>query len=185
MSKIGKKPLVIPQGVVLTRDVEFGQDVLKFKGVKGEVILPILKFVSVDVKDDTVAVSITRKLKQARANWGTMVALIKNALQGVTTGFTKQLTYEGVGYRASMKGDDLELNVGYSHPVLYKTPESIVVSVEKNIITVSGIDKARVGQVAAEIRKIRKPEPYKGSGIRYVGEVIRRKAGKKAATTAS
>ena len=120
-------------------------------------------------------------MDQAKALWGLFRALIANMVEGVTNGFKKELEIQGVGYKASVEGQDIVLNMGFSHPVKLGIPEGIQVSVEKNIIIVSGINKELVGQFAANIRKVKKPEPYKGKGIRYVGEIVRRKAGKKAA----
>jgi large subunit ribosomal protein L6 len=181
MSKIGKKPIEIPTDVTMKRDVLKGRDVLQVKGPKGEISINILSFVELDIQAGSVQVSTKKLHKQARANWGTMASLIKNAIYGVSHGFAKTLVFEGVGFRAQLKGKALELNVGYSHPVVYDPVSGVEIATEKNTITVSGVDKLQVGQAAAEIRKIRKPEPYKGSGIRYENEVIKRKAGKKAA----
>jgi large subunit ribosomal protein L6 len=180
MSKIGKKIIEVPEGVSITSDIEMGRDIFRVKGPKGELLVHRPANTGISVEDGKLTTSVSKTSKQARANWGTAASLIKNAIEGVTNGFEKGLIFEGVGYRATMKGNDIELSVGYSHPVLYKAPEGVLLSTEKNTIKVNGIDRAIVGQVAAEIRKIRKPEPYKGSGIRYAGEVIRRKAGKKA-----
>ena len=128
-------------------------------------------------------ISLLSKNKQARSNWGTMRALLQNAVTGAAGDFSKELIIEGVGYRAESAPDMLTLNLGYSHPIKFPIPAGIKIAVEKNIIKVSGADKAVVGQVAAKIRKFRKPEPYKGKGIRYSTEVVRRKAGKKAGTS--
>jgi|SRR3989344_2954641 len=185
MSKIGKKPILIPAGVEVTSGMESGRRTINFKGKLGVFGLPILPYIVVKIQDGAITVSSTHTMKQGRANWGTMASLVKSALQGVMTGFTKNLEFEGVGFRAAVSETDLKLNVGFSHEVKYSPPKGITLKVEKNVISVSGIDKALVGRVAAEIRKIKKPEPYKGTGIRYQGEVIRRKAGKKAVTTAA
>jgi len=179
MSKIAKKPLQIPEGTeVVQKD-----GVLQFKGKRGSHAVKVLPYLTVEVKEGAVQVNREANHKQARSNAGTMASLIVGALKGVSEGFAKDLEIEGVGYRVAMQGKDLTLNVGFSHPVVFKAPEGITLSVEKNKIKVEGIDKALVGQVAAEIRAIKKPEPYKGKGIHYVGEVIRRKAGKKVAGT--
>lgn len=176
MSKLGKKPIKVPQGV----EVEEKEGFFYCKGPKGELRVQILPFLKVQIKEGEVIISPSSLEKQAKANWGTMAALIRNALEGVVKGYTKSLIVEGVGYRASKEGDNLVLHVGFSHPVKFKPPAGIEINVDKNTIKVGGIDKALVGQVAAQIRKIKKPEPYKGKGIRYEGEVIRRKQGKKA-----
>ena len=152
-------------------------------GKQGSIKVSVLPYVVVAIQDGQIMVSAKQTMKQARANWGTMAALIKNALQGAKEGFKKNLEFEGVGFRAALEGSNLKLNIGFSHPVIYTPPTGVKVSVEKNVISIFGIDRALVGQVAAEIRKLKKPEPYKGTGIRYQGEVIRRKAGKKAVTT--
>ncbi len=151
------------------------------KGPKGELEIMRLAGVNVTVTDDGVAsVSLVGDDRQASANLGTQWALIRNAAIGVTEGFTKNLEIQGVGYRANMEGAMLNLSLGFSHPVTFTPPAGVSISVEKNIITISGASKEDVGQAAAVIRKYRKPEPYKGKGIRYQGEVVRMKAGKKA-----
>ena len=179
MSKIGKKPIVVLEGV----EVQLKDGVLHFKGKQGELELKLIPYISVEIKDKSLLFTSTASHKQARANWGTIAALAKNAIQGVSEGFSKKLQLEGIGYRANLEGKNLVLNVGFSHPVKYEPLIGVKLSVEKNIITVSGLDRALVGEVAAQIRRIKKPEPYQGKGIRYFGEVIRRKAGKKAAAT--
>lgn len=179
MSKLARKPIQIPNGVaVATKD-----GALEIKGPKGETILRILDFTDVKITGNEAVVSVARENVQARANCGTMAALLKNALRGVSEGFSKRLEIEGIGFRASMEGKTLVLNVGFTHPVKFESPEGVSVSVEKNIIVVTGIDRYLVGQAAAIIRKAKKPEPYKGKGIHYLGEVIRRKEGKKVAGT--
>lgn len=185
MSKVGKKPIIIPEGVT----VAFDGAELELKKGEHAVKLAVLPFVKTEIGDVAVDAEGTMKngitftidsnTKQAKSNWGTMRALTANAIEGVSGGFTKVLEIEGVGYRAAMEGENLVLNIGFSHPVKYAPRPGIKLSVEKNAVTVTGIDKAMVGQTAAEIRKIRKPEPYKGKGIRYRGEVVRRKQGKK------
>ncbi|MDP2629511.1 MAG: 50S ribosomal protein L6 [Candidatus Harrisonbacteria bacterium] len=176
MSKIGRRPIEIPQGVEVTVE----KDLVRLKGAKGESTVSLLPFVSVEVKDSTVHCSIEKSHKQARSNWGTCASLIENAIAGVSQGFEKKLEIEGVGYRVSQEGANLVLNLGYSHPIKVEAPAGITLKVEEgNSILISGVEKQQVGQVAAEIRKLRKPEPYKGKGIRYSGEIIRRKAGKK------
>lgn len=181
MSRIGKQPIKLPEGVT----VSVSGLVVAVKGPKGELSAKFHPHMSVEVKAGSVTVSIAKKSKQAAALWGTTRANIANLVQGVTEGFKKQLELQGVGYRANLKGKDIELQIGFSHPVLIKAPEGIAFAVEKEIITVTGIDKQLVGQVTASIRAVRKPEPYQGKGIRYVGEVVRRKVGKVVGATAS
>lgn len=179
MSKLGKKPIPITEGV----KAELKDGKLEFTGKQGVMSVPVLQYVKIEIKDGAVAVSAEAGHVQARANWGTMASLIRNAILGVSEGFSKNLEIDGIGFKAGLDGQTLVLSVGFTHPVKFVPPASIKVVVEKNIIKVSGVDKNLVGQVAAHIRKIKKPEPYKGKGIHYVGEVIRRKAGKKVAGT--
>ena len=177
MSKIGKKPVEIPVGVT----VSLSEDAISVKGQKGELTKPLIKGVNVIV--DGKLVKLTPEGdgdKKNTAKWGLQRALIANMVTGVTNGFEKILEFQGVGYKASIKGRDLELGLGYSHPVTIPCVDGITFSVEKNSIKISGLDNELVGQVAAKIREKRPPEPYKGSGIRYKGEIIKRKAGKKA-----
>ena len=181
MSRVGKRPIEIPQGV----EVTISDDEVKIKGPKGILERKMRPEVKVEVKEDKIFVSPKTKTKKTKAFWGLTRALLANMVKGVYEGFEKKLEIQGLGYRAQLKGNDLELFVGFSHPVIVKAPEGISFKVEKNIITVSGIDKEKVGQTAANIRKIRPPEPYKGKGIRYLGEQIRRKKGKKAVTAAA
>ena len=177
MSKIGKMPINIPTGV----EVKLQDGVFDVKGKQGNLSIKLLQYLSAEIKDNIVRVSALGTHKQGRSNWGTMTALLKNAVVGVSEGFGKALEIQGVGYRASMEGNVLVLNVGFTHPIKFTSPEGIKISVEKNIIKVNGASKELVGEVAAQIRKFKKPEPYKGKGIMYKGEVIRRKAGKKVA----
>lgn len=174
MSRIGKLPIEIPSGVTITVD----SDVITVKGAKGELTVPHLS--DVTVKEEEGKLVVTRKddEKIAKAQHGLQRALLQNAVTGVTSGFEKKLEVNGVGFRISGGGSEIELTVGYSHPVKYKAPEGIQLTVNKMEITVSGIDKQQVGQAAAEIRAIKKPEPYKGKGIKYADEQILRKAGK-------
>ena len=176
MSRLGKQPVEIPSGVT----VEVTNGVLKVKGSKGELAKKLPKEVELTVADGNVTLTKTSETKQAQALWGTFGAHVRNMITGVTEGFKKELEIEGVGYRAEAQGNKIKLNVGFSHPVELEAPEGVEVSVEKNLITVSGADKEVVGQFAANIRKVKKPEPYKGKGIHYVGEYIIRKQGKKA-----
>ena len=180
MSKIGKKPIEIPGDV----EVKIKEDNISVKGPKGELTKPLIKGVNVAVEGNLIKLTPESKEKENLAKWGLERALIANMITGVVQGFEKALEFQGVGYKASVKGKDLELSLGYSHPITVPGVEGITFSVEKNSIKVSGLDKELVGKVAAEIRTKRLPEPYKGSGIKYRDEVIRRKAGKKAATTA-
>lgn len=177
MSKIGKKPITIPDGV----EVALRDGVFEVKGKQGAISVKLLEYVSAEIKDKTIRLTIGANHKQARANWGTMGSLLQNAVKGVSEGFTRALEIEGIGYSASLEGANLVLKVGFTHPVKFMPPEGIKVTVEKGVIKVFGVNKALVGETAAQIRKVRKPEPYKGKGIRYQGEVIRRKEGKKVA----
>lgn len=175
MSRIGKLPIRIPDGVIVT--VQSGQAAVK--GPKGELSIAVPPQITVVVADNQVTVTAEHPDIQAdRALWGLIRMLIANMIIGVTTGFEKKLEIIGVGYRAAISGQNLTLNVGYSHPVEFPVPAGIAVKVEKNVVTISGIDKQLVGEVSAKIRAIRKPEPYKGKGIKYSTEIIRRKAGK-------
>ena len=176
MSRIGKQPVKLASGLEAKLEgnkltICKGQDCKEIdtKGV-----------VKVNIEGDTITFEPAEESKFAKAMWGTVRALANNAVIGLTQGFEKKLEINGVGYRAAMQGNKLVLNLGYSHPIEYEVPAGITISVEKNIITVKGSDKQKVGQVAAEIRSFRKPEPYKGKGVKYVDEVIIRKAGKTA-----
>jgi len=176
MSRIGKKPVPIPSGVTVT--LEDGS--VTVKGPKGQLEAALVDLVNVSTEGDEVVVKPINDTKPARSAWGMTRTIIANMIQGVTEGFTKKLEIVGVGYRAALQGRDIKLNLGYSHDVIYKVPEGIEVQVPKPTeIVISGIDKQKVGQVAAEIREWRKPEPYKGKGIRYADEYIFRKEGKK------
>lgn len=178
MSRIGKNPITIPQSVTVT--VEDG--VVRAKGPLGELSVEVPRAFSVAVADGVLTVEVVRKEANTPAQWGLYRALISNIIAGVATGFEKRLEVLGVGYRAEMKGDELVLHLGFSHPVPMKLPEGIKVALEgQNGIVISGADKQAVGQFAANIRSHRKPEPYKGKGIRYAGEHVRRKVGKRAA----
>jgi len=176
MSRIGKQPVRIPDGV--TADIKDGE--FKVKGPKGELHFQIRPEIEVAIKDNQIITSIKETSKQSRAFWGLIRSLIFNAVKGVSEGYQKQLEIQGVGYRAKVEDDGLVIEVGFSHPVNIKKPEGIEFSVSKNIITVSGIDKQLVGEISAQIRAVRPPEPYKGKGIRYVGEEVIRKIGKRA-----
>jgi large subunit ribosomal protein L6 len=181
MSRIGKKPIEIPTGV----EVKIEGNKITVKGPKGEISKEFRSEVGIEIKDGKIFLFPRTKTKLTKALWGTYRVLISNMIEGVQKGYQKQLEIEGLGYRAEVKGEDLILQVGYSHPVKISPPEGIKISVEKNIITVSGIDKEMVGQVAAKIRKVKVAEPYKGKGIKYLGEKIRRKVGKKVAAVSA
>lgn len=174
MSRIGKLPIQIPSGVTITVD----SDVINVEGSKGKLVVPHLSDVTVAVEDGTATVTRKDDQKIAKAQHGLQRALLNNAVDGVTKGFEKKLEVNGVGFRVAMSGADLEMSLGFSHPVKYKAPEGVQLSTNKMEITVAGIDKQKVGQVAAEIRGLKKPEPYKGKGIKYADETILRKAGK-------
>lgn len=177
MSRIGKKIRKIPQGVT----VDLNDGVIVVKGPKGELRENIHPNVTMVVKDGEVSFSVVNEAnKKNRALWGTFSSLVNNMIVGVSEGFKKQLEVNGVGYRVGLKGKDLELSLGFSHPVVYKADSGITFTVDKNVITIEGINRQQVGEVAAQIRSLRKPEPYKGKGIKYMDEVIRRKAGKTA-----
>lgn len=181
MSRIGKKPIVLPKGV--TVGVKDGS--VAVKGPKGELTRLVHPDISVEVKDLHVLVTRPTDEKRHRALHGLWRALIQNMVLGVTDGYVRKLEIVGVGYRAEMKGTRLNLNIGYSHPILFAPPEGIKIEAPtQTSIAISGIDKQLVGLVAAKIRSFRLPEPYKGKGIKYEGEFIRRKAGKAAATGA-
>lgn len=176
MSRIGKKPIEIPKEVKVQID---GQKVL-VEGPKGKLEKEFRPEIGIEIKEGKIFLFPKIETKMTKALWGTYRQLIANMIEGVQKGYQKQLEIEGLGYRAEMEGENLVLRVGYSHPVKISPPAGIKISVEKNIITVSGIDKELVGQVAAKIREAKPAEPYKGKGIKYVGEKIRRKVGKKA-----
>lgn len=175
MSRIGKQPITIPENV----EVNIGDGRITVKGPKGELTQDIHRLVEVEKKDGQIFVLVKNpEQKQQRALWGLFRKLFYNMILGVTANFSKQLEINGIGYKALVSGDKLILNIGYSHVVEYEIAAGINIKVEKNIITITGADKQLVGQTAAKIRAFKKPEPYKGKGIKYVGEVIRRKSGK-------
>ena len=177
MSRIGKRPIAIPAGTDVS--VSGGEIIVKGKG--GTLKRPLHSAVSVTVANGEVVVAPKEKTRLARALWGTYAAHVRNMIQGVGQPFVKKLQVEGIGYRAEPAGKQLKLTVGFSHPVLVAIPEGLTVAVDKGIITISGADKEVVGEFTASVRGVKKPEPYKGKGFRYSDEVIRRKAGKKAA----
>jgi large subunit ribosomal protein L6 len=175
MSRVGKKPVVIPQGV----KAELKDQVLTVTGPKGSLTLPIHPKVTVAITDSEITVDVAKKEdKKERALWGLFRSLVQNLVDGVEKGFEKKLEVNGVGFKVALAGTKLTLNLGFSHPIDVEIPKDLQVAVEKNLITVAGADKQRVGQFAAEIRDLKKPEPYKGKGIKYLDEVILRKAGK-------
>jgi large subunit ribosomal protein L6 len=175
MSRVGNKPVDLPKGV----DVKVDGSRVTVKGSMGELNRTFNERIGFDIDGDVVTVTRPDDSRESRALHGLSRALLNNMVTGVSDGFRKELEIQGVGYRASLKGNDVELLVGFSHPVLVTAPSGVTFEVpEPTKIVVSGIDKEQVGQVAADIRKVRPPEPYKGKGIRYVGEYVRRKAGK-------
>jgi large subunit ribosomal protein L6 len=179
MSKIGGKPIAIPEGVTVTK--EHGG--FSIKGKLGTLTVKLLPNVKGEIAEGKIVLTIDADNKQTHANWGTTGAHLKNAVKGVTEGFKKSLDVQGIGYKANMEGKTLVLNLGFTHPIKFPTPEGMVITVEKNLIHVSGMSREVVGQTSATIRSYKKPEPYLGKGIRYVGERVRRKAGKKVAGT--
>jgi len=178
MSRIGKQAIKIPEDV----EVKLDGNLLVVKGPKGDLSHKLNRDIDLEIKDKELLVKV-KKGKKSSVIWGTSRALMNNMVEGVTKGFEKKLIFEGVGYRASVSGNKLVLNLGYSHSIEIEAPKGVEFKAEKNTIIVSGIDKQLVGEIAADIRAKRKPEPYKGKGIRYENEVIRRKAGKKAVAT--
>lgn len=177
MSRVGKKPILIPEDV----EVKINGQEITVKGPKGELVREIRPEIKVEQKQGQIFLSPQARTKQTKAFWGLSRSLVFNMLQGVKQGYQKKLQIKGVGYRARVEAKDLVLEVGFSHPVKITSPNDIDFLVEKDIITISGIDKEKVGQMAAKVRAVRPPEPYKGKGIRHVDEKVRRKEGKKAA----
>ena len=176
MSRIGRKVIALPKGVALT----VGKTELSVKGPKGELKVKLVPEVDAAVTDAGVAITPREETDRARAMWGMQRTLINNLVRGVTEGFSERLEISGVGYRAAVQGKNLQLQLGFSHDVLHPIPQGIQIVCEKpTMIMVSGIDKQLVGQVASEIRGYRPPEPYKGKGVKYAGEYVRRKEGKK------
>lgn len=180
MSRIGKKPIPVPSGVTVTVTDNF----IFVKGPKGELSMKIHPDIKAEFKDGFLMVSPLRVTKRSSALWGLFRSLLANTVEGVIKGFEKKLEFEGIGYKANVEGDSLVMQLGFSHPVRFKVPEGIKFFVEKNIIVISGVNKELVGNVAASIRKFKPLEPYKGKGIRYQGEIIRRKSGKKTVASA-
>ncbi|OGI25852.1 MAG: 50S ribosomal protein L6 [Candidatus Moranbacteria bacterium RBG_13_45_13] len=177
MSRVGKKPIEIPDGVSIEIS---GQDI-SVKGPKGTLNFSFHWDVEMKMESKKIKVSVKKITKQTKALWGLTRVLVANMIEGVTKGFEKQLELQGVGYRMAIQGKKLNMAVGFSHPVEVEIPQGLEAKVEKNILIISGIDKQKVGQFAAAVRSLKKAEPYKGKGFRYVGEIVRKKAGKKAA----
>ncbi len=177
MSRVGKNPVVIPNGVTVT----IADGTVSVKGPKGELKQPLVHGITASVEDGALLVARPDESKQSRSSHGLVRALVKNMVTGVSTGFERKLEIVGVGYRAEVKGSQLVMNLGYSHPIEYDIPKGVAVAVDKqNVISIQGIDKQQVGQVAAEVRAFRSPDSYKGKGVRYQGEYIRIKTGKSA-----
>lgn len=176
MSRIGKKPIRIPEGVEVTLEA----NVVKVKGSKGSLQFAHHYEVKIVVADNTLQVEKIGSSKKASAIWGTTAKVVQNMIEGVSSGFQKQLELNGVGYRMAIAGKKITMALGFSHPVEVIVPDDLEAKIENNILTVAGIDKQRVGQFVAEIRSLKPVEPYKGKGFRYVGEIVRRKEGKKA-----
>jgi large subunit ribosomal protein L6 len=177
MSRIGKKEIQIPKGVEITKS----GNTLKVTGPKGTITKNFRDDITINVENGLVALNIQRNDKFSKSLWGTYASHIKNMIQGVETPYQKKLILEGVGFKSEVKGKEFNFALGFSHPVVVKIPEGITASAEKNNITITGVDKELVGSFTAAIRALKKPEPYKGKGMRYEGEVIRRKQGKKTA----
>jgi large subunit ribosomal protein L6 len=177
MSRIGNQPVQLPSGVTL----QVQDDAVTVKGPKGTLSHPLVEHVKLQVEGTTVQVARDEDAKQARANHGLMRAVLRNMVQGVTQGFERTLEINGVGFRAEVRGKTLVLNLGYSHPIEYAIPEGVKIAIDKaGLLQITGIDRQQVGQVAAKIRSFRKPDSYKGKGVRYQGETIRLKPGKSA-----
>ncbi len=176
MSRIGRKPIPLPKGV----EIHVGNGVVQVKGPKGNLLVNLMPGITASVEDGTLTLERANEERQTRAYHGLNRALIANAVTGVSEGWKKELEIIGIGYRAEKKGNAVVFNLGYSHPIEYPIPEGIDIEVDgkANKLAVTGIDRQKVGQVAAEIRRLRPPEPYKGKGVRYAGEYIRIKAGK-------
>jgi large subunit ribosomal protein L6 len=174
MSRVGKEPITLPKGV----EASVANGVITIKGAKETKTLDTLDRVNIEISDGKIVFGLKGETKQGRAFWGTYRALANNIVIGLSQGFEKKLEINGVGYRAAVNGNKLEMALGYSHPVIFEIPKGIEISVDKNVISIKGADKQQVGQVAAVIREFRPPEPYKGKGVKYVDETIRRKAGK-------
>lgn len=177
MSRVGKKEITIPSGVNITMD----DNRITVKGPKGELTFDHNREAKVNIAENVLTVENVGKTKSAPAIWGTTRAIIQNMILGVTEGFQKQLELNGVGYKMALQGKKLVMNLGFSHPVEKEIPEELKAEIEKNVLTISGTDKQKVGQFAAVVRSLKEVEPYKGKGFRYVGEVVIKKEGKRAA----
>lgn len=175
MSRIGKKEIVIPAGIKVTKD----GGVLTVSGKNGSISKIFRDDITITITDKTISLNIQRNDKFSKSLWGTYASHINNMIKGVETPYVKKLILEGVGFKSEVKGKEFNFALGFSHPVIVRIPEGITATAEKNNITITGIDKELVGSFAASVRALKKPEPYKGKGIRYDDEVIRRKAGKK------
>lgn len=175
MSRIGKQIIKIPANT----EVKFSEGLLSVKGPKGELTRDFHKKIAIKVEADNVTLEPQRKDITTNALWGTYASHIVNMIDGVNKFFTKKLIIEGIGYKAEVQGQKMTLNLGFSHPIIVEIPKSLTVAVEKGVVSISGVDKEVVGQFAAKIRALKKPEPYKGKGIRYDNEIIKRKQGKK------
>ena len=181
MSRIGKKPIELPAGV----EAKLQDSHLEVKGSKGTLSLDLNRGIGLEITENQIIVKKTKESKDASALWGLTRALVANIIKGVTEGYEKKLELQGVGFRMAVKGKTLDLALGFSHPVVVDIPEGLEVKIEENsILAISGIDKQAVGQFAAEVKKLKPVEPYKGKGFHYVGEYVRRKAGKKAVAAA-
>ena len=178
MSRLARQPIALPPGTQAT----FTEGTLSIVGPRGAVARKISDLVELTVIDSAIKVAPREGVSGTHVHTGTFASHVRNMIQGVTGGFSKKLLIEGIGYRATLAGENLELSVGFSHPVRLLVPEGVTVTIEKSVVTVSGNDKERVGKFTALIREVKPPEPYKGKGIRYEGEVVRRKQGKKSVT---
>jgi large subunit ribosomal protein L6 len=177
MSRIGKQQIQIPAGV----EVTFDAHAVRVKGPQGELVRPLRDDITFKIENNIITSEPRRNDKFSRSLWGTYMSHLDNMIKGVVTPFTKKLIVEGVGFKWDVKGEDLNLSLGFSHPVMKKIPQGLTVTAEKGTLTIVGIDKELVGLFANQVRSLKKPEPYKGKGIRYSDEVIRRKQGKKSA----
>lgn len=174
MSRVGKKPIPVPE----TTKITFTDRVLTVEGTKGKLSRTIHPDVALDIEDNQIQLSVRRNDKKTKAQWGTARALVANMVTGVNQGFERVLEINGIGYRAEVKGNSIDLNLGFSQPIHFDLPEGISAQVEKNTLRLSGIDKEKLGFAASSIRKFRPPEPYKGKGVKYAEEIVVRKAGK-------
>ena len=174
MSRIGKQPIVLPKGV----EVKLGEDMVEVKGPKGTLQTPMSSLLNYELTEGLLTITRKDDSRESNAQHGLRRTLVANCVEGVSKGFSKTLEVIGVGFKVAVKGNIIDLSVGFSHPVLIELPKGLEAKVEGNKLTISGIDKELVGEYAARIRRIRKPEPYKGKGIKYDNEIIRRKAGK-------